>query len=335
MAADPVIARFVGSPGCASSSCHGGAGDKRSQWVSWNAADVHRRANITLSVRRSAQIAEALKAGDPAASPRCTVCHAPFADVPAAFRVNALDRTDGVSCETCHGPAEPYLRSHTRPDFTRVDRTLAGLRDLSNLYVRANTCVACHQNVDRDLLDAGHPELVFELDGQTRSEPRHWKEAEGFSGAQAWLVGQLVAWREIAWHSSKPEQRDARAGAQKLEIGWVVRRAAKAAGIEGEDVDAQAKAVASMKWKPETTAAVLKALASSAPDFRDATPGMGQAHRAERLVLGLDRLLAASPVGTETKVEKELAELFRLVQSRPGFVPADFATALEKLAAKL
>jgi len=336
--AEPVLSsRFVGAPGCASSSCHGGAGEKRSQWVSWNAADVHRRANTTLSARRSVQIAEAAKLGDPAASPRCTVCHAPFADVPATLRVNALDRTDGVSCETCHGPAEPYLRSHWRPDFTRVDRTLAGLRDLSNLYVRANTCVACHQNVDFDLQLAGHPELIFELDGQTRSEPRHWKEAKDFSGAQAWFVGQAVALREMAWQSGKTDQKaHPNVGRRDLEVGWLVRKAAKAAGFDGEDPDALAKLAAATRWKPAATAAILKALASSAGEFRANPAKSGRPEiRAERLVLALDRLLAASPPETEKKVETELADLFRRAQSRSDFSPADFSAALEKLAAKL
>lgn len=334
-AADGPAARFVGSQGCASSSCHGGAGEKRSQWGTWNAADVHRRANTTLSTRRSVQIAEAAKLGDPVSNARCTVCHAPFADVPAALRLNALDRADGVSCETCHGPAEPYLRPHWRPDFTLADRIASGLRDLRNPYVRANTCVACHQNVDRDLVEAGHPELVFELDGQARSEPRHWKEAEGFSGAQAWLVGQAVAWRETAWYAGKPDQKSERLDARAAGLRWIVTRAARAAGLSDAEPDALAKAAAGARWKAETTAAVLHSLAGSAPEFRDATPRDVQARRAERLVLAIDRLLAASPAGAEKKVEAELGELFRLAQSLPDFAPSEFAAVLERLAAKL
>ena len=40
-------------------------------------------------------------------------------------------------------------------------RVGAGMRDLRNFYVRANTCVACHQNVDQELRTAGHPLLTF------------------------------------------------------------------------------------------------------------------------------------------------------------------------------
>ena len=72
------------------------------------------------------------------------------------------------------------------------DRVLAGLRDLKHLYVRANSCVACHQTVEPALLAAGHPELLFELDGQAVAEPKHWREKGDWHGPKAWLVGQAV-----------------------------------------------------------------------------------------------------------------------------------------------
>ncbi|HZQ47764.1 MAG TPA: multiheme c-type cytochrome, partial [Verrucomicrobiae bacterium] len=157
---------FLGEASCSSSSCHGGAGEKRDQCIIWSKRDFHSRSYATLTMARSARIADSLKISDPARNPRCTVCHAPFLDVPARELSKAIDPALGVSCESCHGRAENWLRSHTRPDFTHQDRIHAGMRDLENLYVRANSCVACHQNVDADLLQAGHPELIFELDGQ-------------------------------------------------------------------------------------------------------------------------------------------------------------------------
>jgi hypothetical protein len=303
--------------------------------VRWNQADVHRRANTTLSVARSVQLAAAARLGEPASAARCTVCHAPFADVAAELRVGSLDRTDGVSCESCHGPGESYLRPHWRPDYTRADRLAVGLRDLENLYVRANVCVACHLNVEKELLDVGHPELVFELDGQSLAEPKHWKEPEGFSGAQAWLVGQAVAWRELSWYAAQPAQQSDRLAARSAGSAWLVRKAAAAAGVAGEAPDALAQAAAALKWRPAQTVAVLRALAGSAADFRSAQPQPVLARQAEGLVLGLDRLLAASEPATEQRVEAELKELFRLAQAIPSFDPTAFAAALEKFAARL
>ena len=75
--------KFVGSVGCKSSSCHGGAGEKRSQYITWSQKDFHTRAYTILLDARSARISEALGALQPQSSARCTVCHSPFQSVAA------------------------------------------------------------------------------------------------------------------------------------------------------------------------------------------------------------------------------------------------------------
>ncbi|HWF20156.1 MAG TPA: multiheme c-type cytochrome, partial [Verrucomicrobiae bacterium] len=215
--------QFRGESSCSSSGCHGGAGEKHDQCIRWSKFDVHTRSYATLTLARSARIADVLKIGDPVQSARCTVCHAPFQTIATndALR-KSLDPTAGVSCETCHGPAEKWLLSHTREDYTHQDRVNAGMRDLNNIYVRANTCVACHQNVDADILQAGHPELIFELDGQAVAEPKHWREKPGWSGSQTWFVGQAVALREMSWQLT-PEKAPSQADLEQEQgLLWVV-----------------------------------------------------------------------------------------------------------------
>lgn len=277
----------------------------------------------------------------PAQSPRCTACHAPNATVPATLRLAELDRAEGLACETCHAPAETWLRSHTRPgpprdEFTYADKVAAGLRDLRDLRVRANVCVACHENVERALLEAGHPELLFELDGQTRQEPRHWVEKPGHHGAKAWLVGQAVAWREVSWLSTQPGEKTEPLTEREAGLAWLVSRAAKSVGITESAPDAIARAAAGRDWSTADTATVLRAMAGSGAEFRAGAATVSvQARRAERLVLGLDRLLAVSSEATAKSVETEVNGLFKLAQSRRDFVPARFASVLEALASKL
>src|SRR6202035_1430341 len=168
--------RFVGSAGCKSSSCHGGAGEKRNQYIIWSQQDFHTRSYAILTNARSARIADTLRL--PAAaqeSNRCTVCHSPFQSVAPARLMPTAHQDEGVSCETCHSAAGSWLRGHTRKDWNYAMRVTAGMRDLKSFYVRANTCVACHQNLDSDILKAGHPELMFELDRQSVAEPKHWR----------------------------------------------------------------------------------------------------------------------------------------------------------------
>jgi hypothetical protein len=341
-------AKFMGANSCASSGCHGGGGEKQNQFLTWSLKDFHsQRPAATLTTARSKQIGEALGIKDPTTEARCTTCHAPLHDISDDQRGKDFKVSEGVSCESCHGPSENWLRAHTRHDYTRADRTAAGMRDLQNLYVRANTCVACHQVASQPLLKAGHPELIFELDGQSVAEPKHWSAEKNGNSAQAWFVGQAVALREMSWqlaHEDAPAENEIN---RWQGLVWIVEAVIKAEdGGNGADAqslspthdffqfqihcDVAAKNAAQSEWTDEMTRKALSALAGSGGAFRDVSISQPlQARRAERLVLALDRLLAAQ---NNHKADAELNQLFKLAQSVPDFDPAQFATALEKFA---
>jgi cytochrome c554/c'-like protein len=335
--------RFVGSQTCSTSGCHGGATLNRDQSIVWAKKDFHSRSYATLTIARSQRIAETLHIGDPTQSPRCTVCHAPFQTVPEPQRAPAVAIAEGVSCENCHGAGQSWLRAHTRPDYTYADRVTVGMRDLKSLYVRANTCVACHQNVDAELLRAGHPELIFELDGQSVSEPKHWRERKDSSGAQTWFVGQAVALREMSWQLERESQPDDRMKARWSGLLWVLQKTGEldAATASPEDVqhkcDELAIRTAAGSWSADRPRTLLATLASSGSAFTDASvPREVQARRAERLVLALDRL--AGSLSTDPAIagsRPELYRLFDLIQSLPDFDPQKFAQALQQFDSKL
>ncbi|HEV2692482.1 MAG TPA: multiheme c-type cytochrome [Verrucomicrobiae bacterium] len=345
-----VPAKFLGAASCASSGCHGGGGEHQNQFLAWSLKDFHsQRPVATLTTARSKQIGEALGIKDPTADARCTTCHAPLQDVSADLRGDNFKVGEGVSCESCHGPSENWLRAHTRHDYTRADRTAAGMRDLQNLYVRANTCVACHQVVSQPLSKAGHPELIFELDGQSVAEPKHWSAEKNGNGAQAWFVGQAVALREMSWQLDQAHAFEAGASfsgtnlvAGCYAVAWLLHAATAdnadvakhsddfAALQQWADTLASEKAAA---WSDQLTQDCLTRLANTSASFPDSKiPQPVQARRAERLVLALDRLLAAQ---NNHKADAELNQLFKLAQSVPDFDPAQFAAALEKFATAL
>ena len=221
--------RFVGAAGCKSSSCHGGAGEKRSQYLTWVQKDFHTRAYAILTDARSARIAETLAIPAAQESSRCTVCHSPFQSVAPARLMPTAHPDEGVSCESCHSAAESWLRGHTRKDWNYAMRVTAGMRDLRSFYVRANTCVACHQNLESEISKAGHPELTFELDGQSVAEPKHWRDDDPSSGLRAWLVGQAVALREMSWDLSKNEIPDGGSSRQMEGTGLAIGQSDSAA----------------------------------------------------------------------------------------------------------
>ena len=304
---------------------------------------------------RSKQIADALQIKDPTADRRCTSCHAPLREVPESLRAEAFQISEGVSCESCHGPAEDWLRPHTRPDWSHADRVFAGMRDLKNLYVRANTCVACHQTVATPLLKAGHPELIFELDGQCVSQPKHWRESENASGAQAWLVGQAVALRELSWQLSREAEPDEKLVARWSAVSWLLqkfgaldRQFPKLSEVSTDPVsqnfmaalkagDELAKRASAAQWTDEMSNKAIKTLAAAGSDFQQpAATGQWQARRAERLVLALDRLSASRKKSQQARAaDTDLNRLFKLVQSLPEFNAAKFVEALNQFSHSL
>jgi hypothetical protein len=142
-----------------------------------------------------------LKIGPAEKSQRCLVCHA--ISEPASHKAREFDISEGVSCESCHGPASEWLGPHIQPTAKHADMVKLGLVDSKNLTIRSEKCLTCHLGapglkVDHELIAAGHPDLRFELDSFTAIEPPHWveKNTDPLLGMRAWGIGQAVQLRE-------------------------------------------------------------------------------------------------------------------------------------------
>jgi cytochrome c554/c'-like protein len=341
---------FVGSLGCKSSSCHGGAGPKRSQYFTWSQKDFHTKAYTVLLDSRSQRIAEGLGIPTAQASARCTVCHSPLQSVAMTRLTPNAHPDEGVSCETCHGAAGGWLRGHTRKDWTYNTRVGAGMRDLRNLYVRATACAACHQNLEPQILKAGHPDLFFELDSQSVAEPKHWKDDDSWSGLREWLTGQAVALREMSWALASDPQSDEWSNARWNGLAWLCATATNAAAISAPisqpsnaparsdftnmqtQADALARRAAVSNWSEGSARSLLIALAALDTEFSAksaAAPVLGQ--RAKRLVLALDRLASAlnNNRGFHLKLDAELNQLFQDVKTLDSFDASTFASHLK------
>ncbi|MFL6539630.1 MAG: multiheme c-type cytochrome [Chthoniobacterales bacterium] len=304
-------ARFVGSTGCKSSSCHGGAGEKRSQFLTWSQKDFHTRGFAILTNARSQRMAEAIDVTSAETSSRCTSCHSPLQAIAPARLTSGVDPHEGVSCENCHGAAETWLRGHTRKDWSYAARVGAGMRDLRSFYVRANTCVACHQNLESDLLDAGHPLLLFELDGQSIAEPKHWQDPAE-SGVRAWLVGQAVALREVSWHLTGSGGADLRIVAQWDALAWLLSEVTAIDStlprIETSDyssTQSQADAVARRASQQNFGSEFANRVSDRLTAVRASDISL---QRAQRLVLALECLSLGSPRSELRALRDELSD---------------------------
>ena len=198
-----VLPAVRGASSCAAMACHGSirpaapnlfpSNVLRNEHTTWVTQDKHANAYQVLFSNRSRLIAQKLTGGKVPAheDARCLACHAtPSLDPLAKDDRTMTLRSDGVSCEACHGPADLWLAAHTQagwrdasPDF----KAQYGMTVLKDLDRRAAVCVGCHvgapakdglprRDVNHDLIAAGHPRLNFEFAAFLANDPPHWAE---------------------------------------------------------------------------------------------------------------------------------------------------------------
>ncbi|MGH9595081.1 MAG: multiheme c-type cytochrome, partial [Bryobacteraceae bacterium] len=217
--------KYTGPGSCSSTSCHGSVkprSDSRifqNEYSIWIVQDRHAKAYDALTGAIGVRMARILGLGEAQQAPRCLACHA--LDVPAEARAKTFELSEGVTCESCHGPASVWLGPHTTRGWTHEQSVAAGMYDTRNLVRRTEKCLSCHLGtqekfVDHEMIAAGHPDLYFELDSFSAVMPRHWKtpresapgeaaENDGWFGVREWGTGQAVQLRasmeRIAWRA--------------------------------------------------------------------------------------------------------------------------------------
>ena len=204
-----------GVASCAGSTCHGrqapnGAVVRQNELVSWQdptgPGGSHSRAWRTLTYPRAQAIARRLGLGPAQAAPACLGCHAE----PAGPRGARFQVSDGVGCESCHGPSGGWIASHYTVGASHADNVARGMTPLEDPVVRANVCLDCHwgsdkpnQFVTHEMMSAGHPRLSFELELFTAFQQHHDVDADyvqrkaTMDSARLWAIGQAAALQRI------------------------------------------------------------------------------------------------------------------------------------------
>lgn len=214
------VGQYVGPGGCAASSCHGSIRPKtetdvnQDEYSIWILKDRHATAYNVLSNPVSMRIGRILKIAHPNQEPRCLACHS--LNPPVQLRAQSFDVDTGVSCENCHGPASGWLGPHTTRNWNHNQSVALGMIDTRDLIGRTDQCLTCHLGtqskfVDHELIAAGHPDLVFELDSFSAVMPRHWKidrTKERWQASKAWSVGQAEQLKKdmqrLEWRAQSP-----------------------------------------------------------------------------------------------------------------------------------
>jgi hypothetical protein len=335
---------FLGLQSCASSGCHGG-GVGKDQVLIWKKKDVHSLAHALLGKAQSKRIAETLGIPDATTDARCTVCHSPMESIAPTLLAPGVKADKGVSCETCHGPGEKWLLFHTRTDITHAQRVAAGLREVQDLYGRANACVACHLNIDAELVSAGHPEMFFEMDRQIQMQPPHWKDEGAWLGPKTWLTGQAAALRELSWKRNSNANDETLAPRWEALI-WLLRQTpegAKQLPATGNRIDFAfvqtaadrlGRTASRSDWTREKTVETLRRMTSTSGEFRDELQSQVLLRRrAEVLIPAIDRLwqaLKANGMAPNELMEKALQISASEARGQANFSAARFAAALQQ-----
>jgi Cytochrome c554 and c-prime len=194
---------YVGPGSCSAVACHGavrsvpGARILQTEYSTWISQDRHARATEILANSVSLRMGRILGIGNPQQAQKCLACHA--LDVPATVRGRNF-ATEGVSCEACHGPATGWLGYHVTREAKHDESVKRGMYDTKDVVKRTDRCLTCHLGtsekfVDHEMIAAGHPDLVFELEAFSAAMPRHWKEpadADAGTPVRTFAVGQLT-----------------------------------------------------------------------------------------------------------------------------------------------
>jgi cytochrome c peroxidase len=146
--------KYIGADKC--KMCHNkpSTGDQYGKW----AASLHSKALKTLSSQASLDYAKKNGIADPTKDAKCLKCHSTY-DAAAATLRGGILATEGVSCESCHGPGSAYKAPTIMKDIAMAKKN--GL-----VQPDKQVCLTCHNkdnpffkefNYEASLAKIAHP----------------------------------------------------------------------------------------------------------------------------------------------------------------------------------
>jgi hypothetical protein len=229
---------FLGTLSCTSATCHGRteprnarAGLSRQEYQHWLGGDVSYldgrrhydpRARLAKTIadphalagqriheprfqevlRRASNLPDGQ--ADPLVYAKCAKCHDPLGLAEKHGSNEQSVVVQGIGCEACHGGARNWIAAHYQQGLSHHELGKLGMIDTKNVFIRARLCASCHvgsadQDMNHDMIAAGHPPLRFELAShQALIERKHWDDAprrlaEPNYEVQLWAAGRIAS----------------------------------------------------------------------------------------------------------------------------------------------
>ena len=170
--------QVVGHEACA--KCHA------SEVATWKATPHHTTFQQLHQKKEAAEIAKKMGITSIKRGQICIDCHYTAQDVEGTVKA-----ISGVSCESCHGAAEKWVKQHGDyggPSITKLTETPAhrqqrfnqsialGMHNPHNLYLMAQSCLKCHTVPNEKLVNVGGHKagsLEFEMVAWSQGMVRH------------------------------------------------------------------------------------------------------------------------------------------------------------------
>ena len=147
---------FVGAGKC--KTCHKKpeVGEQFGKW----SESAHANAYATLASDESKKIATDKGLGNPQEADECLQCHVTGHGVAADFLGTKYDKTEGVSCESCHGAGGDYYKKSMMKAIMsgETDGATVGL-----IKPDAKTCEGCHNDKSPTFEAFDYDEMVKKI----------------------------------------------------------------------------------------------------------------------------------------------------------------------------
>jgi len=158
---------YVGAKTCMPCHMSPAKGAQYKQWMDTNHANAYK----TLGTEQSKKVAkEAGVEGNPQEASECLTCHVTGYEAADSLKVRKYDMTEGVGCESCHGPGGDYW---TMTVMKKIDAGELEPEPYGLVTPDKETCVECHNEESPTYTGFNYEEAYPQI-----SHPNPQKEKE-------------------------------------------------------------------------------------------------------------------------------------------------------------
>jgi len=156
-------AAYVGAERC--KNCHS-APSKGDQYGKW-AKEDHAKAFAKLAADAALKLGKEKGVAEPQKDKACATCHVTAYDEPAESKGKKFDPTQGVQCESCHGPGNKHVKARLEAEEEAGDKLVKIPAGEIVAIPTAETCKKCHNekspsykpfDYKKYLKDIAHPD---------------------------------------------------------------------------------------------------------------------------------------------------------------------------------